>query len=145
LPKNCHWYQTHELAWALLDQFNHELSIEDACMYFAHTNSAKCCMNKGHRRMADQRMFRNCRAYIPGEIEALKPDILVTQGNNAKRTVESIPNITRRRDGGMLTLGDRKILWIDSYHPRYGEFWNQKRDCWPRWRTIVGKFWDGQL
>jgi len=36
------------------------------------------------------------------------------------------------------------VLWIDSYHPRYGEFWNQKKDCWPRWTSMVGRFWDRQ-
>lgn len=143
LNKAYHWYRTHELAWTLLRQFNRELTIEDTCLYFAHTNSAKCCMNKDNHKMADRRMFRNCRAYIPGEIEALRPDILVTQGDNAKWAVESIPEIKQRRDGGILTLGDRDVRWIHSYHPNaYGKFNPQRRNCWPGWAAIIGRFWN---
>ncbi len=103
-------------------------------------------MNKKNHAMADQRMFTNCRPYIPGEIEALKPDILVTQGNNAKWAFESIPNIKNRRDGGILTLGGRKVRWIHSYFPNFRDirFNTQKKDCWPRWANMVGRFWDKQ-
>jgi hypothetical protein len=78
LPQNSHWYQTHELAWRLLRNFDATVSLGSACRYFAHTNSAKCCMNKLHNRQADGQLFKNCREYIPGEIEVLAPNILVT-------------------------------------------------------------------
>jgi hypothetical protein len=145
-PKYQHWYRTHELAWTLLHQFNPELTIEEACLYFAHTNSAKCCMNKDKHQLADRRMFEKCRAFIPGEIEALSPDILVTQGDYAMRAVESGFAIERRVDGGILKLGHGNVRWIQSYHPncRGGMFYTQRRERWPHWKAIVGRFWDAQ-
>ncbi len=142
-PKGQHWYRTHELAWRLLKQFNPELSIEEACLYFAHTNSAKCCMNKDKHKVADKRMFEKCRAYIPGEIEALRPDILVTQGDYAKLAIESSYTIKSKCDGGILTLGHGNVRWIHSYHPNcWGRFNAQRRERWHHWSAIVGRFWN---
>ena len=40
LPKHKHWYRTHELAFELRHQFEADLTIADAWLYFAHVNSA---------------------------------------------------------------------------------------------------------
>lgn len=83
-----HWYETHELAWRMLRKYDPSLQLKNICPYFAHTNSAKCCQNKARNAQADDRMFENCREYLPKEIEILNPDILVTQGKKAKWVVE---------------------------------------------------------
>jgi hypothetical protein len=86
-PKRSHWYHTQELALMVLRPFDPELSLETVYPYFAHTNSAKCCMNNVGRSEAAGRLFRNCRPYLPGEIAVLQPDILVTQGNWARDVI----------------------------------------------------------
>ena len=88
--KGRHWYLTHKLAFELLKQFKEDLSIDNIAASFAHTNSAKCCMNKKGRKMADKIMFRMCREYLSGEIAILKPDILITQGKEARFSIEDV-------------------------------------------------------
>lgn len=95
LPESRHWYRTHELAWYIHNNFVSELSVEDVRLYFAHANSAKCSMNKSHGAKADKRLFKNCQKYLEGELNILKPDILVTQGREAESATSNL--ITKRR------------------------------------------------
>jgi hypothetical protein len=44
-PKGRHWFETHELACCLLRQFKPDLTVATIGRHFAHTNSAKCCLN----------------------------------------------------------------------------------------------------
>ena len=159
LPKNKHWYRTHELAFELLRQFKPDLTVADTRLYFAHVNSAKCCQNKSRRRRADSILFENCRRFIPGELALLSPDVVVTQGGPAKTAiVRSFP--VRRHDQravrsgsyvydahyetGVIELGPamNPCLWIQTYHPNnYGRFQPQRRYCWPLYAEAVGRFW----
>ncbi len=66
--ESTHWYRTHELALRLLEPFKPDLSLTVVGGYFAHTNSAKCCMNNDGRRVAYPRLFKNCRDFIPDEL-----------------------------------------------------------------------------
>lgn len=161
LPKHKHWYRTHELAFELLHQFAADLTIADARLYFAHVNSAKCCQNKSQRRQADQRLFENCRRFIPGELRILKPDIIVTQGNPAKdgilkhfdvreHAVQSVAAPGYRNDAryetGLLEIGTgaHESLWLHTYHPaNFGHFNPQRRYCWPLYAEVAGRFWRG--
>ena len=86
--KTRHWYHTHHLAWIFLKKFNPNLQFKDICPYFAHTNSAKCCEDNKKSSQSAARFFENCRGYIPGEIQILDPDILITQGDFAKWAIE---------------------------------------------------------
>lgn len=144
-----HWYQTHELALALLGGLRGALEIGSIHRYFAHTNSAKCSLNKKGRSEADRRLFQNCRAYIPSELRILAPDILVTQGQWAKvAVIRGVPealepmtsaNGVAAETGSyrMISLPDRKIIWFHTYHPRFGGYWRQKQRDWPRWTEVV--------
>lgn len=150
-----HWYQTHELALALLGKLRGALEIGSIHRYFAHTNSAKCCLNNPKRSEADARLFRNCRGFIPRELEILEPDILVTQGRWAKVAVsKGFPGALAQvsRAGGVavnyrkVTLPDREIIWFHSYHPRFGGYWRQKRRDWPLWTGVVrARFGNGKV
>src|SRR5690606_234200 len=88
LPKNKHWYRTHELAYTILRNFRLDLRIDQARHYFAHVNSAKCCMNNPQRAQANQILFDNCGEFTPGELEILDPDIIITQGKWAKLVID---------------------------------------------------------
>lgn len=147
--RNHHWYQTHELALALLDKVRGALEIGSIHRYFAHTNSAKCSLNKKGRSQADRRLFQNCRPYIPSELRILAPDILVTQGRWAKVAVSkgfpgALKPLARARevaaDAGnyrTISLPDREIIWFHTYHPRFGGYWRQKDRDWGPWAEVV--------
>ena len=159
LPKNKHWYRTHEMAFKLLRQFEPELIVTDARLYFAHVNSAKCCQNKPHKKKADKTLFENCRRFIPGELRILSPDIIVTQGGRAKdailksfavrrrvvRIVESAPRfrLDAHYETGLIELGSdvKTSLWLQTYHPNnFGRFNPQRTYCWPLYAEEVGRF-----
>jgi len=161
LPKNRHWYRTHEMACELLRQFEPQLSVRDARLYFAHVNSAKCCQNKRGRKRADSTLFENCRRFIPGELRILKPDIVVTQGRPAKDAILKNYDVQRhvkrteksdryRRDAyyetGLIELepDGKKFLWLHTFHPsNFGLFYPQKVYCWPLYAEKVGQHWCG--
>jgi len=150
--KGRHWYKTHELALKLLEQFSENLSIYNIIRYFAHTNSAKCCMNKKGSRMAEKRLFINCREYLQGEIKILQPDILVTQGAKAREAIEEVfaGRIKGYESLNILDLCKFKVveivdrhnsLWIPTDHPSYFKrFWKQYDNCWSIYEGAVGKF-----
>jgi uracil-DNA glycosylase family 4 len=104
-------------------------------------------MNKPNNRQADPQLFENCREYIPGEIEVLKPDILVTQGDRAMDAIKQ--NFSAKVNGNQKQCGyavsklkDKNVLWLHSYHPSsYAGFNYQRQNCWSHWKTIVGQFW----
>ncbi len=131
LPKHKHWYRTHELAWYIFKRFDPNMRVEDAKKYFAHANSAKCCMNKPGRKKADRILFKNCREYLEDELEILCPDIIVTQGSEAKRAVASFYEPLKCIDeyASIIRMNSRKVFWLHTYHPSsYGGFYRQ-RDC----------------
>lgn len=132
-----HWYRTHELACEILKAFDSNMTIDSAKGYFAHTNSAKCCMNKLGRRQADKTLFTNCKEYIPDEIRILKPDIVITQGKAASESIKGVyPELeldnfisTRKwkrslyREVAVISINYAPVLWIHTYHPScYGRF-----------------------
>jgi hypothetical protein len=133
LHQGRHWYRTHELAYRILSQFKPSLRQDQAKHYFAHTNSCKCSMNNPGHKKAKNILFENCRKYIPGELGVLDPEVLITQGGEAKDVVESQ---LRRSDYwskrnelpeecGVLEINGRPVMWIHNYHPNnYGKFKN---------------------
>lgn len=130
LPKNKHWYRTHELAWYILRRFNNNLSVEDTRKYFAHANSAKCSMNNPGRKEADKKLFENCRGYLLEELKILNPNIIVSQGNKAKKAMEKISDRTLKTIGKqakIILLNNREVFWLHTYHPNcYGLFYEQR-------------------
>ena len=138
LSPNKHDYHTHDLAWIFLRKFDPDLQFQNICPYFAHTNSAKCCEDYERTKQASPRLFDNCRGYIPGEIQILDPDILITQGACAKEAIEygfSLSTTLIEIDPASDHLGEvdkkisdhcnyhliqmngKKVLWFAPYHP----------------------------
>jgi hypothetical protein len=152
LPKNKHWYLTHELALTLLKPFDTSLSIEGVSRHFAHVNSAKCCQNKPEHAKADRVLFKNCREYIGNEIGILHPDILVTQGKQARQAVEHVtgvgaaPEVTDEVCGHRIiqTAAGHRTIWFATYHPHNPKFWAQKRTCWSRYAEAAFCFVNGR-
>ena len=130
LPKHKHWYRTHELAWYIFKRFRPSIRLEEAKGYFAHANSAKCCMNKPQRKQADRILFRNCQKYLQGELEILCPDIIVTQGAEAKKAVASFYESLRCIDehASIIGMNSRKVFWLHTYHPGNWGAFNRQRN-----------------
>ncbi|GBD87381.1 uracil DNA glycosylase superfamily protein [bacterium BMS3Abin03] len=129
LPKNRHWYKTHELAFNILKRFNDDLTIDDVKHYFAHANTVKCSMNNPHRKQAHKILFKNCRDYLISELEILSPDIIVTQGNEAKLAIEKFifkSKLRTNRYYQIVTINNKKVFWLHTFHPHnYGAFYKQ--------------------
>lgn len=128
--KHKHWFRTHELAWYFLKRFKPLLKIEEAKGYFAHANSAKCCMNKAQREKADKILFKNCQKYLKPELEILNPEIIVTQGNEAKKAILELLEL-RIKDidsyASIIKLNGKKIFWLHTYHPNNWGMFNRHR------------------
>ena len=95
LPKGRHWYRTHELASVLLWQFGETLTPENVSPHFAHANSAKCCMNKAHRSLADDRLFHNCREYLPGYVAYCVQKLLSRKSGHGTRLLVEVDRLTK--------------------------------------------------
>jgi hypothetical protein len=130
------------------------LPLEHVHDYFAHTNSAKCCLNKPGRSQADYCLFYNCREYIPGELVTLQPDIIVSQGDMAKAAIQAgIPPFRLvTEEGGhpcghkILEINGQRVLWLHTYHPRFfGGFNLQRRECFERWADLAYQFARGAV
>ncbi len=129
LPKHKHWYRTHELAWYFLRRFIPLLKITEAKSYFAHANSAKCCMNKPQRKKADKVLFKNCQEFLAKELEILSPEILVTQGNEAKKAIQILASHVRDIDpfASVIKLNGKEVFWLHTYHPNNWGMFNRQR------------------
>ena len=62
-------------------------------------------------------LFRNCQKYLPGELEILCPDIIVTQGAEAKKAVGSFYEILETIDeyASTIEMGGREVFWLHTY------------------------------
>ena len=114
--------------------------------YFAHVNSAKCCLNLPGGSQASSKLYRNCQGYLGGEIEKLKPKIIVTQGRMAYAAFwHSLSSAKRSLAGELgkwydpspyrtLTLSGNRVLWLPTYHPSYP----RKRYDWQKyWQCCI--------
>jgi hypothetical protein len=120
---------------------------EDECeniwTQFAMINAAKCCY--GNRRTVPDPLYCECSGFGFGELSLLSPQIIVTQGKNAKKPVELRPSsiaddwaeyMVEQHPSGDRTqelvasmewmidrhiheivLGERKCLWLETPHP----------------------------
>ena len=148
LPRNKHWYRTHELAYTILKIFKPDLRIDQARHYFAHVNSAKCCMNNPQRAQANQILFDNCREFIPGELKILDPDIIITQGRWAKLALDGAFPELKKSDiiPGSLPevkfklVNDHPVIWIETYHPRHPSFHTVNRNNYPLYTKVTIDF-----
>jgi hypothetical protein len=162
--KSQHWYRTLETVHTILSHIDKSIACivaEDVIPYFAHVNSGRCCQNKDKHASADALLFDNCRGFIPQEIEILSPDVLITQGDYAKRaideginegkfrvlqTCELVSSLGTRTHYSKVNIENHDALWLHTYHPnqKRGLFQKQRKefilpiDQYPR---IVQEFW----
>jgi hypothetical protein len=89
-----HWYQTILLAKTILSPFSkevfgRELLMNDIVEYIAHARSARCKDNSiKDGKEGNPLMYEKCRGFLKGEVVAMLPDIIVTQGERAKQALQ---------------------------------------------------------
>jgi hypothetical protein len=144
---NQHWYQTNLLAFELLGNYRpSEITLDNVSSYFAHTRAAKCCANYEGFGEGPGRLFKNCESYLDGEIKALKPDVVISQGDRGMDAVMSVLGRFKFCDSNFYYKDDAiqdwgKVIFFRQYHPAaYGLFWPQK-DFWPKWQSILHEGW----
>ena len=149
--KTRHWYLTHELAQFILSKFQFNLHTSQVHHFFAHTNSAKCCMNKEKKGKADKRLFRNCQEFIPGEVKILLPEIIVTQGAEAQASItgkfpeftlsDYLPIEINLQEIRIINIANKPTIWIHTYHPNnWGKFNKQRHEKFGIYSNIIFKF-----
>ena len=124
LPRNKHWYRTHQIALEILHPFKPELDIDSVKHYFAHVNSVKCSMNRMNNSMAREVLYFNCRWYLPEEFRILDPDIIISQGKMAKNSlygafsiIEGSTSLEYDCPYAVIEINNRPVLWLPTYHP----------------------------
>ena len=133
---NPHWCYTHEMAHIILEKCGvlpRMVKLEDTLDYFSHANTVKCSVNKRDKGEAPQRLFTKCRGYLRGEIDVLSPDVIITQGGRAKKGVEDAFQKFSVKWGRIQTTklsNGKEVLWLPTYHPRNGNFFNQMKKEW---------------
>lgn len=150
--KQAHWYQTYKFAHQLLtpiaqDRHLSPLSFPKMHRYFAHTNSAKCKDTGVGTAQAHARIFRNCSPFIPGEVRALAPDLIVTQGKSARESIAgAFPvlrtgvSADRQYRAELVDLGRGQALKFETNHPnrKDNSYRNEVADAWP-WYSMVSR------
>lgn len=138
--QNGHWYRTHELASTILREFDGSLNLDGITQYFAHTNASKCCAG-GEGGAASPVAYLNCHQYLAGEVAALDPDIVVTQGKEANHGVDALVDkkITNRVDdfAAEVSLCGRRRFWLRTDHPRYARGFYRQRNCSDGWKSYA--------
>ncbi|MYA44611.1 MAG: hypothetical protein F4Z31_23030 [Gemmatimonadetes bacterium] len=112
LPKNNHWYRTHELTFELLRQFKPDLTVPDTRQGGPAKTAIVQSFSVRERdvRAVDSGGYAYDAHYETGVIE-LGPE-------------------------------RKPCFWIQTYHPNnYGRFQPQRRYCWPLYAEAVGRFW----
>lgn len=145
LDKRKHWYWTHKLTFDILTPVANKaqeknFSWSHVHQYFAHTNSAKCKDQARGTRQGQKLLFKNCQEFIAPEVELLYPDVIITQGVNARLSIEgkfklfdTIKHpISSPYKVKILIIKGRKVLMIPTYHQSsWGYFHTERKKAYP--------------
>lgn len=115
------------------DPISKSKKLAEVTPYFAHSNVVKCSISRLGNRQAPVKMYKNCAVYLKGELEILKPDIIVTQGVDAAKILfDGCTDRVKESD-----LGDRRVLFFRTHHPAYGRFWTEGLIDDRRWGAYI--------
>jgi hypothetical protein len=99
---NTHWYQTLDLARVLLAPYAEvrlrgTVTFNDFVGYIANARSTRC-RDSGitDGREGNPLMSANCRGFLKGEIEVMRPDIIVVQGARARNAQWNLFPVIRK-------------------------------------------------
>ena len=135
---NKHWPETLAMVRSLLYPFiacekfpkpglNKENQKEIEKL-FVHVRTAKCCSNAKETEQEPSEVYANCSGYLGKELSILKPDVIVTQGNDAHwgatrhafNAIEQVKGLDLERPIAYivnLKEGNQRVYWLRLYHP----------------------------
>lgn len=151
--KQSHWYKTHTMAYSILTPIarhrgEQEPKFSEMHRYFAHVNSAKCKDAAKGTAQGAARIFRNCREYVPGELEVLRPDFVIAQGKPAREALDGLSIVCSGTDGSgryessVIRLGAHEAVKFETHHPNRKDdsYRNEVRDGWPWYLRVAMTF-----
>lgn len=152
MGKNTHWRKTFDMVFVLLRDFIKTRNRDEVRHYFAHTNSAKCHDKVGSTQ-ASEYLFSNCSEYLPGEIEILDPDIIVSQGQEKKfafmitfgiNSDWSLPDVySDLPKVKPIKINNHKAIWIITAHPSRQDrtFKDEDEANFIRYGKLISELW----
>ena len=95
--------------------------------FFAMTNSAKCSGADDRGDKVPDPLYRRCRPFATAELRLLEPEVVVSQGAQARRVIEPILPVPEADVGRVLaTLGLPDVSpvgsWVKAVADRYVGF-----------------------
>ena len=142
--RNMHWPKTLVTVRSLLSPF---ISCEDESTkeiekLFVHVRTAKCCSNAGGGRMEPSKVYTNCGEYLGKELSILKPDVIITQGNNARdmakrhtfNAIEQVQGLNFKRPIAHivnLKEGNQRVYWLQMTFPSWRWMWRWNQEAGP--------------
>ena len=146
--RNQHWSRTLLTVRSLLYPFIGNTDDSPIEKLFVHVRTAKCCSNVGGGSKEEKKVYENCGGFLPGELSILKPDVIVTQGNDAHgRAQEHAFNVDKKvKVSGLdpsiayivnLKHDNSSVYWLKMIFPtnRYGHM--------KKWDEQAGEECDG--
>jgi hypothetical protein len=148
-----HWHATHKLAYLIAQVLKPSITIKDANLIFAHTNSAKCCYDQDKNDMSGAILYRNCKNHLRRELSILDPDIVISQGQKAQEAVafscnelsslreyQSIVGLHERIR--VVSINDHPVLFIQSVYPswRNDRTRKQEKELYPVYLNTVNLY-----
>ena len=136
-PYNPHMRGVHLILRELVDDKDPSVFSRQ----YALTNAVKCARETGKMYTKVPRvMIHNCAGYLPKEIETLKPDLIITQGQHPAWTVTSSRYFEclkqkekfmgeRGRSAEVWTRENRRCIVLTTPHPARlkGLSWREKK------------------
>ena len=152
-PLGPHWRETLAMVRSLLHPFIVSEKFPKPARYwedesrkkieklFVHVRTAKCCSNANGMRAEPPEVYANCGGYLGKELSILKPDVIVTQGNQAhwraeehafkenaiKISVEEVTGIETKSIARIVKLkeGNQRVYWLRPYFPTFWKYYWQ--------------------
>ena len=133
-----HWRETLALVRSLLKPYfdlepARYIESENAKIIeqlFVHLRTSKCCSNANGSSEEHYKVYQNCGPYLKKEVSILRPDVVVTQGNNTnwqagEHVFSENPEVSKVRGVSCscayiasLKECGQIVYWMRMYHPR---------------------------
>lgn len=131
---NPHMGGTSQLIEALIDENNRRRCSS----VFALTNAVKCVWNtENQNSCSTSAMKSKCAEYLLGEIEALHPHLIITQGDHPATTLRRLyPSLTALGEfsgaaGSATVMSGENFILMTTPHPARKKGWRWKKGPLP--------------
>jgi hypothetical protein len=131
----CLWGYKPLLTSAVVGDSYKDRPIENVSAYFSHVNMSKCSMNNLGQGRAPRKVHELCSSlFLMGELNILKPDILISQGSDTNQILGGLwvghPVLDKDLPTEkMIGLWNKNTLWLPMHHPSY--HFHTIRAIWP--------------